>query len=141
MAWLNHKDKWPSAFFVFVCLCDMVVLCSLCLDTGLCRFMPHSIELASDCSCCISGVRVDLQRGEVTNSDICRRGYSAMTAVFILIALLPVIRALCVLTAPQGGPSSPTEQFVKWQQSTEQLACGPIVCMASRVALDVSTWQ
>ena len=91
------------------------------------------------------GVPVDLQRRDVTNSEMCRWGYSAMTAVFILIALLPVIRAVCVLAAPQGGPSSPTEQFVNWQPPTEQLACEPIVCMASRVALDVcpyiSTWQ
>ena len=91
------------------------------------------------------GVRVDLQRRDVTNSEICRRGYSAMTAMFVIMALLPVIRAVCILAATQGGPSSPPKQFVNWQPPTEQLACEPIVCMASRVALDVrpdiSTWQ
>ena len=67
------------------------------------------------------GVRVELQSGDVTNSDMCCCGYSAMPAVFVLMALLAVISAGCVLAATQGGPSSPTEQLVNWQQLTEQL--------------------
>ena len=49
------------------------------------------------------GVRVDLQRRDVTNSEMCRRGYSTMTAVLVVMTLLPLIRAVCVLAAMQGG--------------------------------------
>ena len=56
------------------------------------------------------GVPVELQRGDVTNSEMCRRGYSAMTVVFVLMALLPVVSAVCVLAATRDGPSLPTEQ-------------------------------
>ena len=60
------------------------------------------------------------------------------------LALLPEISAVCVLAATQGGPSSPTEQFVNWQpndRTTGQLAGGPIVCNASRVVFDVSPYR
>ena len=45
------------------------------------------------------GVRVELQHEDVTSNEMCRRRYSAMTAVFIFLALLPLISAVCLLAA------------------------------------------
>ena len=73
------------------------------------------------CHLCLGGVHVELQYGDVTNSEMCCRGHSSITAVCVLVVLLPVISAVCVLAAAQGQPSSLTEQLVNWQPPTEQL--------------------